>query len=475
MKITFGTDGWRGKIDSEINPDSVRLAAQAFADYLYKRETKSIIRVAVGYDGRKYSSNFAELFSEVLSGNQIEVILSDRIIPTPLLSYVVKAKKLSAGVMITASHNPDKYNGIKFKDYYGGPFLTEETKNVEHLIGKNKILQSKLSIQKENFLDHYKHHINKQINFDLIKSSEIRVLVDSMGGAGQKIIEEFLKGHNIESSTIYGEAKENFFGRSAEPIEKNLKPLSNELKKEQKYSLGIASDGDADRIGIMLENGDWLSAQETILLLTDYVINKKKYSGHIVKTSSVTDKIRRFETNYRKVIDVQVGFKYICEKMIEENIAIGCEESGGYGFKNHIPERDGIYSALLFIEMLASSDHKRLSDYASQRREEFGTIFYDRIDIEYRNKDRENMPPVVFHSEPKSLFGFKVINIQKFMSSRNIINGIKFVLEGESRWILFRASETEPIIRIYAEGHSTDEVKQLIDYGTALFQLEKDY
>ncbi|AFH48720.1 Phosphoglucomutase [Ignavibacterium album JCM 16511] len=462
MNIFFGTDGWRGLLDKEVNEQSISIVAQAFADYL--NEINNENSVAIGFDGRKNSQLFAKIFAEVLSGNKVKVFLSDRVIPTPVFSFTVKNKSLSAGVMITASHNPPEYNGVKFKASYGGPFLTEETAKVEKLLNKNLIRRNDL-ITQENFLIDYFNHLEKLIDFELIRTARLNVLIDSMGGAGADYLERILLAHNIPAKTIYQLPDEKFFGRLAEPIEKNLKPLSEELKQGN-YSIGVATDGDADRCGVMLDNGSWLSAQETILLLADFCVNIKKYSGNIVKTSSVTDKLKTFfETNQRKVIDVQVGFKYITEVMIKQNIAFGCEESGGFGYGVHIPERDGILSSLFMIEMLAHSGFNKLSEYVHHKRKTFGEIFYDRIDLSYDKPDRNDLLPKLYKKYLDKISEFRVVFVKPFYSSRNVINGLKFFLEGNNRWLLIRSSETEPIVRIYAEGQSIDEVKQFLEFG----------
>lgn len=466
MKIIFGTDGWRGILGSEMNDENIALVAQAFADYLKENFKGKNIKAAIGFDGRISSDEFARSFAEILSGNGIEAFLSDAVVPTPVLSYYVKAMELDAGVMITASHNPAKYNGVKFKANYGGPFLTEETLKVEELLEEAPIQRSEDHIRITNLLPVYIEQIEKYINFEVIKNSGIKVLIDSMSGAGQKILQSLLEKHGCAASTIFGEAEEDFSGRSAEPIEKNLQHLGRELAANPVYALGIATDGDADRLGVMLDGGKWLSAQETILLLTDFIINGKKQDGHIVKTSSVTDKLRsNFETADRKVFDVQVGFKYICEKMIAEEVAIGCEESGGYGYKGHIPERDGILSGLLLTEMLASSGFKSLSAYAENKRKEFGNIHYDRIDYMYEKEDRIDKLPALYNNPPSKVCSFKIKDMDKYFSSRGIINGLKLYLEGDSRWLLLRASETEPMVRIYAEGQSDEEVKKILKQG----------
>ncbi len=467
--IIFGTDGWRGIIDAEINKETTAIAAQAFADYLNNREKNKSIKCAVGYDGRKYSKEFADIFAQVLSGSKIVVHLSNSVIPTPVLSYYVKANDFSAGAMITASHNPKEYNGIKFKDYYGGPFLTEETLIVESYLGKSEIKMSHNNILQRDFLSIYYNQLENFINFNLITKGNLNILIDSMAGAGQQVLESILNRHNINCKTIYKIAQPDFDGRMAEPIEKNLTPLSEELQKGN-YSLGIATDGDADRCGVMLDDGSWLSAQETILLLADYIVNIKNISGSIVKTSSVTDKLRaNFKNREREVYDVQVGFKYICEKMISEDVAFGAEESGGFGYKNHIPERDGILSGLIFCEMLATNGSQKLSEYLMKKRKQFGNIFYSRIDKHYEKVDRIEKLPRLLSNPPNKIAGFKLFGIKEFYSSRGIVNGIKFLLGEKNRWLLIRSSETEPIIRIYAEGESNEEVKNILDSGASFF------
>lgn len=469
MNIFFGTDGWRGLLDKEINENSIQVVAQAFADYL--NESGSDNSVAVGFDGRKNSQLFAKIFAQVLSGNKIKVYLADRIIPTPVLSFTVKHKSLSAGVMITASHNPPEYNGVKFKASYGGPFLTEETAKVEQLLNKNLIRRSDDLITQENFLIDYFNHIDKLIDFELIRRARLMILIDSMSGAGSDYLERVLLAHNIPVKNIFSVPDWNFSGRLAEPIEKNLKPLSDELKQGN-YSLGLATDGDADRCGVMLEDGSWLSAQETILLLADFCFNTKKFRGNIVKTSSVTDKLKTFfENRQRKVIDVQVGFKYITEVMIKQNIAFGCEESGGFGYGIHIPERDGLLSSLFMIEMLAHSGFNKLSEFVNQKRKTFGNIYYNRVDLKYDKSDRNELLPNLYKKYLDKIDNFRVVYVKPFYSSRNVINGLKFFLEGDNRWLLIRSSETEPIVRIYAEGQSDKEVKSFLASGEALLTM----
>lgn len=472
MNIIFGTDGWRGLLDSEINEDTVALVAQAFADYCNINFVNP--KVAIAFDGRRNSKEFANIFSEVLSGNNIHVLLTNHIIPTPVLSFAVKNKNLSSGVMITASHNPGKYNGIKFKGYYGGPFLTEETHKVEKFLGISEIKKSNLKIEVVDFIPPYKEQLAKLIDFKIIANSGLNILIDSMAGAGQTFIQEILNNFGCNASTIYGEARIDFDGRLAEPIEKNLTSLSDILKNDDSFSFGVATDGDADRLGVILDNGEWLSAQDTILLLADFITNIKGHNGDLIKTSSVTDILSTyFKSPTTNVHDVQVGFKYICEKMIETNVAFGAEESGGYGYGIHIPERDGILSALFMIEMLALSGFNKLSEYINQKRKEFGIIHYDRIDFEYLEDDRLEKLPTLYENQPSEISNIKIVAVDSFLSSRGIINGLKFILDGRQRWLLMRSSETEPIVRVYAEGQSEIEVKSFLDFGIKLMRKGK--
>lgn len=475
--IIFGTDGWRGLIDKEVNNDSVSAVAQAFADYLNSiYDKKNQIKVAIAFDGRRNSCSYAKIIASVLSGNNIIAIIANQIEPTPILSYFVKFNKLNAGIMVTASHNPPKYNGIKFKASYGGPFLTEETAKVESFLRKSPVKKNNENIIKADIRTPYLSHLDNIIDFKLVKNSGLNILVDSMGGAGQFILENLLKKKNIKCHTIFGIPRNDFYGRLAEPIEKNLSKLCEHLGKKvqekEKYSFGCATDGDGDRVGIVLDNGEWLSAQYTILLIADYLINNKKIIGDLVKTSSVTGKIDKIAyDNVRNIFDVQVGFKYICEKMISEDIAFGAEESGGFGYKNHIPERDGILSALIVAEMLASSKYKYLSEYFESKKSELGNIFYSRIDLEYLGLDRNEKLPKLYNNLPKEIAGFEVSNCQKFLSSHGTLNGLKFILSSPARWLLIRSSETEPIIRLYAEGESQIEVNNILINAQKFFKV----
>ncbi len=467
QNIIFGTDGWRGLLDQELNPANIIRVAQAFAVYIAQKGANK--RVAIGFDGRRDSDVFAGIFAEVLAGNRIEVLLSDRIIPTPVVSFTVVHEQCDAGVMITASHNPPQYNGIKFKSAKGSPFFTEDTALVESLIDTHPPKRAQLGVHTIDLTAAYIQHVEKLIDFQLIARSGLKVAIDSMAGAGGQMLENILKKHGISAETIFGEPKPDFDGRLAEPIAANLQPLSAFLKKK-KFSLGLATDGDADRLGVMSGNGGFMNVQETILYLAQYYRQKRGISGSLVKTASVTDKILDlFPGREADVVDVQVGFKYVAEAMMQHQAAFGAEESGGFGFKEHLPERDGIFSGLVFLEMLAADGSIRLETFIEKKRGELGKIYYDRIDMASHDPRRHEVLPGLSAMPPDQINGFRVLQTQAYFNSRGIINGLKLRFEGNPRWLLLRVSETEPMIRIYAEAQSDEEVKAMLAEGKKLF------
>lgn len=466
-KIIFGTDGWRALLDKEITDESIVRVAQAFAQYINLKGTTR--KVAIGFDGRKKSDHFAQIFSRVLVANHIEVLLSDRVTPTPVVSWITRNRQCDAGVMVTASHNPPQYNGIKFKSKKGSPFASEETALVESFIDKRFPLKSAQPIPGINFIGPWLSHIDYLIDFEKIKEANISVLIDSMSGAGGTILEDILNRHGIEATTIFGIPTPDFSGRLAEPVAKNLTPLSEALKKG-KYSLGVATDGDADRLGVMDEKGNWMNIQETILYLAEYYTKIRRINGPLVKTASVTDKLLNTAKKLKtQTLDVQVGFKYVAEAMLEHDASFGAEESGGFGFRENIPERDGIFSALIFLEMLARSKHTKLSTFIEEQRKRIGKIYYDRIDMENKDEKRFTILPKIDESPPEKVAGYTVHSIQTYKSSHGIVNGLKIRMEGNPRWLLLRISETEPLVRIYAEAENDQEVQKLLGFGKKLF------
>ncbi|MFZ4621939.1 MAG: phosphoglucomutase [Bacteroidota bacterium] len=474
-KLKFGNDGWRALTGEIFNEENLIRVAEAFIRYLGSENLTSL-PVAVGFDGRTNSKQYAQVFSEVLSAHGIAVFLSENIIPTPVLSFTVKHLHCGAGIMITASHNPSTYNGVKFKAAYGGPFISEETRKVASFV--QDVPEKKRSderITKMNFLPDYLAQLRTVIDFDALRSyaadpkNDPSVIIDSMGGAGQTIIEDILNELGWRAQTIFGTPEPDFYGRRPEPIEKNLEPLFYNVSVTDAV-LGIATDGDADRCAVCFEDGKWISVQQTILLLLWHLHQYKKMSGAVIKSVPVTDKVRVLAEKWHlPYYDVNVSFQNITDIMMKTDYLIGVEESAGFGVKGHIPERDGILSGLLFCEMIAVSG-RSLHQLWDEIKSAVGDLHYQRLDIPAASFDRVELLHHFDHFKPsKNLEEFYVEKVWK-LYDKDTINGVKFLF-GNSRWLLVRASMTEPIIRIYAEGRTDDEMNRLISEGKMLIGL----
>lgn len=474
-KLKFGNDGWRALTGDIFNEENLYRVAEAFIRYL-DSEKLSSRPVAVGFDGRAHSKEYAQQFAETLSGHGITVFLSDRIIPTPVLSFTVRHRHCGAGIMITASHNPSSYNGVKFKAAYGGPFISEETRKVAALVEdepKRKRSQDLISVS--DFMPEYIAQLKRVIDFDALRAfaddprNNPSVIIDSMGGAGQTIIEDILNGLGWRAQTIFGTPEVNFYGRRPEPIEANLEPLFYNVNVTDAV-LGIATDGDADRCAVCFDDGTWISVQQTILLLLWHLHQYKGLNGAVIKSVPVTDKVRVLAEKWHlPYFDVNVSFQNITDIMMRSDYLIGVEESAGFGVKGHIPERDGILSGLLFCEMIAKSG-KSLRALWDEISAVVGELHYQRLDIPAASFDRVELLHHFDHFKPsKNLEEFYVEKVWK-LYDKDTINGVKFLF-GNSRWLLVRASMTEPIIRIYAEGRTDDEMNRLIKEGKMLIGL----
>jgi phosphomannomutase len=471
--ITFGTDGWRGLMSVDFTDRNVRRVADA----LHRSLKKNTPSIAIGFDGRKDSDHFAFACAEVLAGRGATVLLSPSVIPTPVLSFAVQHFQCDAGIMITASHNPPEYNGIKFKGSYGGPYMTEQTKEVKALLQAEpptRVNYGAEAIRKVDFLPSYFAHLREIVDVKALASfangagRNPGIIIDSMGGAGQTLLEEFLEPLGWRAQTIFGEAEPTFFGRTPEPVERNLGPLLYNTGVTETL-VGVATDGDADRCSVVYADGTWMNAQETILALLYHLHTYRHQHGAIVKTASVTDKVRLMAERWNEpLFEVHVGFKYVAEVMLAHECMFGGEESGGFGYGMHLPERDGILSGLLFAEMLAKSG-RSLIDIVAEIRREFGTIHYARIDASYVAPDRSEILPHLTAAVPASLGGLNVLGIKEY-EELGSLTGLKYLC-GDSRWLLIRASQTEPIIRCYAEGQSDAEVTALLNEGKLLTDL----
>ena len=429
------------------------------ADYL--KEMKIGKReIIIGYDARFLSKEYARLVASVLAGNGIRVILSDRIQPVTCVCFAIKNRRAAGGIMITASHNPFKYNGIKFKGEYAGSADEATTKKIESFLYKNKPQEMNFEAsQIINLTPPYLQFLKSFVNLEVIKEAPLKVVVDSMYGAGKDYTAQVLKGGRCRVITIRGEENPSFGGINPEPIAQNLKALIDKIKKE-KADLGLATDGDGDRLGVMDSEGNFVNPHQVLSLLTLHLIESRGWSGGIVKTISTTSLLNKIaEKHKRKIYKTPVGFKYICELMLKEDILIGGEESGGIGVKNHVPDRDGLLSGLLLLEMIALKK-KPLSQIQEEMRREFGTYLYQRIDSEYPLNKRNILIPALRKNPPAKLADIKVRKI-------DASDGIKFILE-DNGWLLIRTSGTEPIIRIYAESDEKQKLEKIMEAGKEL-------
>jgi len=455
-EIKFGTDGWRGVIGDNYTFHNLKIVSQAVADYLGPGK-----KVAVGFDTRFMSDRFARISAEVLANNGIEVILSDRYIPTPILSFTVKTRKLDLGIMITASHNPAEYNGLKIKDPSGGSAGPDVTKEIESHLEKTVIRESvnvPIQIKEEDLTSDYIKFIRAYIDFKRIKNKKFKVLVDAMYGAGNSFFAQILKGTNIKLEFMHNTINPSFGGIRPEPIEENLKDLKLRLKKE-KFDLGIALDGDADRIAAFAPGGVFIHPQKILGLLALHLNQDRRWSGGIVKTiagTTMIDNIAKFLGV--RLYETPVGFKYISDLMEKEDIVAGGEEAGGMGVKGYIPERDGTVAGLLLLEMMVYRN-KDILRILNETEKQFGKFYYLRKDLVLK------APAVEPKKEdlPKGLLGKKVVQIKDY-------DGIKLICEDES-WLMFRTSGTEPIIRLYAESKSLKKSKQLLELGTKIIRV----
>ena len=461
--IKFGTDGWRALMDKDFTFENVERVAQAFADYLKddfeKKSKKAAPKVAIGYDTRKNSENFARSFAEVLIAGGIQVTLSDKPCPTPAVSFTIVNEHLDSGIMVTASHNPPGYNGIKIKSDFGSSADKMITGGVENFIGKNLVQKKNFSIANpviKDLSESYLTFLKKYLRLDLIKAAPYRILVDAMHGVGNSHIEKILAGGKIKVTTIRGGRDIAFGGINPEPIPQNLGASMEQMKKGG-FDLGVVTDGDADRVGAIRPNGEFISPGIILSLILIHFVEDLKRAGSVVTTISNTALIYKVAKKFGlKIHETPVGFKYVCEIMRKENVLIGGEESGGIGFQDYLYERDGLLSSLLLVEMMAMR-RQSFEEILSGVEKEFGKLYYVRSDLDYPNELKPKLFEILSQDKPAGLCGQKVNEIKSQ-------DGFKIILADDS-WLLFRLSGTEPILRIYSEATSLRLAEDLVAYG----------
>lgn len=462
--IKFGTDGWRGVIARDFTFHDVKLVTQAVCDYLRKPATSNQkpATVLVGYDCRFLSQEYARTCARVLSGNGFKVWLSGMPAPTPALSYSVVKHKLAGAVIITASHNPYNFNGFKFKTAQGVSAGPEVTRRIENLCGRHEPAENERLVSSWDPKKGYLRHLGRLVDLAAVKKSRTRIVIDPMYGAAQNYLEGLLADRRVKS--INNTADPLFGGVNPEPIGANLGALRQEVRRSG-AGIGIAFDGDGDRIGLVDRYGSFVNSHQIFCLLLLHLVRNRKQSGLVVKTISGTFLLQRICDRYGlELKETPIGFKYIGDLMLKKNVLIGGEESGGIGFRGHIPERDGILSALYILELMTMSGLD-LAELRTELFKEFGVSCYDRVDLVLGHTHH--------HHVNKQDFSRQMVKISRTGRLAELIretrdyDGVKLILRDGS-WLLLRPSGTEPVVRIYAEAGTERQVKKLIDTGRGM-------
>ena len=469
--IKFGTDGWRGVIADDFTFDNVALCAQGVASYLHERGPVDA-GLVVGYDTRFASREFAARVAEVTAGNGIPTLLSSSPAPTPVVSYSVLDRKAQGAAIITASHNPAGWNGFKFKPHYAGSASPEITDRLEAEIGHARtggVRSLPLETARARGLVRdfdprppYLEQVARLVDLDAISQAGIHLVVDAMYGAGAGYGAALLP-RLATLTELHGHVNPAFPGlERPEPIGSNLAELSR-VVPERGADIGIAFDGDADRVGIVDEKGTFITPLQTYGLLALYLLEARGERGALVKSLTTTSMVYALGERYDvPVFETAVGFKHICPIMIRENALMGGEESGGFGFRGHIPERDGLLSGLLVLEHMARSG-KRPSELLEDLYSVVGPHHYQRRDRSFPSEDRDRLSARLGQAEPDRIAGTPVVRTDS-------IDGRRYTLAG-NEWLLMRFSGTEPLLRMYAEAKSPEKVEALLDAAEELLGL----
>ncbi|MEI6407849.1 MAG: phosphoglucomutase/phosphomannomutase family protein [Bacteroidota bacterium] len=457
IPIKFGTDGWRAIIADDYTIDNVMRVAEATALYMQKNNMTTAV---IGHDCRFGGRMFSAVTAQVLGAYGIKCHIGTSFVSTPMISLGVVKLKADLGIVITASHNPPSYNGYKLKASYGGPSIPSEIAAVEELIPEVCSLTTLPSLNDlvvKDLLDDvdlekmYLEHAEKNFDLELIKSSGIKLAYDAMFGAGQNVVKTLLP----ESVFLHCDWNPGMHGQAPEPISRNLKELSRLIAKDPKISAGLATDGDADRIGMFDEDGNFVDSHHLLLILLLYLYKYKNLRGKVVFTFSVTDKLKKMAEKFGLPYEItKVGFKYIAEIMTKEDVLVGGEESGGLAVKGHIPERDGVWVGLMVLEFMATTG-KTVKGLVQEVYDEVGGFAFDRDDLHITDAQKQ---AVIAACKANSYTNFGDYKIEGMED----LDGWKFLLGGES-WVMIRASGTEPVLRVYAQAPDLAEARKMLD------------
>ena len=475
MTIKFGTDGWRAVIAETFTFENLRLVSQAVADYLLEYNADNLDpAIVIGFDTRFLSDRFAAEVARVMAANGITAHLARADAPTPAISYNIIGRKALGGVMITASHNPPRYNGFKVKAHYGGAADKQQIDAIErklfdvherigaNLMDYQKAIDRGLIQRFDPAWAYYEHLTTNLVNMDIISSGELKVVADSMYGSGRGAFREVTSRTRTRILELHDEMNPGFGGIHPEPIQKYLKELIATVQNEKAH-FGLATDGDADRIGAVDEKGDFVDAHTIMALVVRYLVERRGLSGAIAKTISSTLMLNRLAKKYDLTLhETPVGFDVIARLMLEEDVLLGGEESGSISIKGHIPEGDGVLMGLLLMEIVADAGVP-LSELIADLQATVGPTAYRRNDVRLQTPvPKAEMVKQLANSAPANIAGQSVVKVDTY-------DGVKYHLADDS-WLLIRPSGTEPVLRVYAEACDEAAVDSMLKEGLQLTQ-----
>ena len=456
-KIKFGTDGWRDIIAENFTTENVRRVAYASAEWLNSSELPK--KIVLGHDCRFAGNMFAREAAAVFAAHGIDVVMSKEFVSTPMISLAAKRLNVGLGIIITASHNPPSYNGFKIKAAYGGPATPSTVEEIENLIPDlaitpeydfdHFVTSGRISFADFEFM--YLEHCKNSFDMNVLQGVGKNLVYDAMYGAGRNVIPALFP----DATVLHGDNNPGFEGRAPEPILKNLPEMAELIPTSEDYKFGLATDGDADRIGFFDEKGRFVDSHHLILLLIEYLTDYKGYTGKVVKSFSVTDKVSKLcELKGLETITTKIGFKYICEYMVTDDVLIGAEESGGIAIKGHIPERDGIWMGLVLMEYAAKTG-KTISQLIDAVYEKVGSFAVERYDLHLNNESKKDIINKCQENSYNSFGSYKIIRTES-------VDGFKFNLEDGS-WVMIRPSGTEPVLRVYAESKNSESAFDILN------------
>ncbi|HEY6337636.1 MAG TPA: phosphoglucomutase/phosphomannomutase family protein [Candidatus Sulfotelmatobacter sp.] len=458
--IKFGTDGWRGIIADDFTFDNVRRVAGAIASYVLKYEDAKR-GVFIGYDTRFASQRAAQAAAEVIAAAGISVKLSNDYTPTPALSYAVKHQGAAGGVMVTSSHNPWNWNGVKFKGKFGGSATPGIMQRIEEEMAAGAMPSgTRTAIEEVDFKRPYIAAVSRFADLDLVAKTNFKFAVDAMYGSGRGVLSGIFRERGIGHVAIREELNPLFPGINPEPIEPHIALLQQTVIRE-KCDAGLATDGDADRIGSVAEDGSFVDSHKIFCVLLRWLLERRKWPGDVVRGFNTTRMLDRIAAKHgRKLYETPIGFKYIADLMMEQEILIGGEESGGIGYSRYLPERDGVLNCLLLANVMAE-EGKPLGQLVADLQREFGAHYYGRRDLHIPEEVKQRAIVRARADDARKLGRYAVIK-------KEHLDGVKFFLDaptngnGADAWILFRASGTEPLLRVYCEAAAPELVSEIL-------------